>query len=71
MPKPAHCVLTLYISDPESKDPLYKDSPRLVATQEEFEAFPTASCTLAQHFAAKCWYNLQARLTEPKEGSHE
>lgn len=34
-----------------------------------FEAFPTASCTLAQHFAAKAWYALQSRLTEPKEGS--
>jgi hypothetical protein len=35
----------------------------------EFEAWPTASCTLAQHYAAKCWYLLQERLTEPQEGS--
>ena len=37
----------------------------------EFEAFPTASCTLAQHYAAKAWYALQSRLDEPKEGSTE
>jgi hypothetical protein len=60
MPIPAKFRLTLTID--------YKTEPRDFPKSEsfEFEAFPTASCTLAQHFAAKAWYALQASL-ESKE----
>lgn len=41
----------------------------------EFLAFPTASCTLAQHYASKIWYEMQEDfdkcLAEAKEASPE
>lgn len=54
MPKPEHFRLTLTCTSNQD------------FASFEFDAFPTASCTLAQHFAAKAWYELQSRLEEPQ-----
>lgn len=59
MPKPTRFRLTIASLDHE-EFPIGCES-------FYFEAFPTASCTLAQHFAAKAWYALQERLESPKE----
>lgn len=36
-----------------------------------FDHYPTSSCTIAQRAAAIAWYDLQERLTTPKEGALE
>lgn len=45
-------------------------APYLIESYE-FEAWPSASCTLAQHNAAKLWYLLQSKLdpADAKEAS--
>lgn len=63
MPSPHSYTLTLIDHTCFNKHA----DPETFTVQFEFEAFPSASCTLAQHYAAKCWYSLQARLDSKEE----